>query len=197
MNESANTPQDVNRREFLKGGSMATLMSLLGGVELFAQSTAAPTGEPAATGARVKVAVIGLGAWGREIVNTLGRLPQAEVSVICDTYEAFLKKGAKLAPAAGQTTDCQTILANKDISAVIVATPTHKHKEIVLAALKAGKHVYCEAPLAHTLEDAREVALAAKAANQLNFQAGLQMRSDKQRRFLLPFLRHAGRTGDG
>ena len=60
---------------------------------------------------------------------------------------------------------------------------------MVLAALKAGKHVYCEAPLAGSIEDAREIALAAKAAKQSVFQCGLQMRSDPQRHFLLPFIR--------
>ena len=59
----------------------------------------------------------------------------------------------------------------------------------MLAALKAGKHVYCEAPLAGSIEDAREIALAAKAAKNQVFQTGLQLRSDKQRLFLLPFIR--------
>src|SRR6185295_19305559 len=113
----------------------------------------------------------------------------AETVAICDTYPAMLSRGAKDAPKAIQTKDYKTILDNKDINAVIVATPTHLHKEIVLAALKAGKHVYCEAPLAHTIEDAREIALAAKAAKKQIFQAGLQMRSDPQRQFLLPFIR--------
>ena len=58
-----------------------------------------------------------------------------------------------------------------------------------MAALKAGKHVYCEAPLANTIEDAREIALAAKAAPQVIFQSGLQLRSEPQRHFLLPFVR--------
>src|SRR5262249_38260307 len=81
------------------------------------------------------------------------------------------------------------ILENKDIKAVIIATPTHQHKEIALAALKADKHVYCEAPLAVTVEEAREIATAAKAARRCLFQAGLQTRSDPQRHFILPFIR--------
>ena len=64
---------------------------------------------------------------------------------------------------------------------MIIATPTHQHKEIALDALKAGKHVYCEAPLAHTIEDARAIAQAAKAARQQIFQAGLQNRADPER----------------
>src|SRR5205823_10521007 len=120
-------------------------------------------------------------------VNTLATLPRAEIAGICDTYQATFSRCAKDAPNAAHATDYKAILDNKEIRAVIVATPTHLHKEIVLAALKAGKHVYCEAPLAHTVEDAREIALAAKAAKKLIFQSGLQMRSDPQRLFLLPF----------
>ena len=191
MNENENDALGYNRRDFLKGGSFATLMTMLGGVELFAQTNGrrqpARAKKPTV---KMKVAVIGLGAWGREIVNTLARCQEeADLAAICDTYPASLKRTASAAPAATQTQDYKTILANKDIPAVVIATPTGTHKEIALAALKAGKHVYCEAPLANTIEDAREIALAAKAAKLSVFQAGLQMRSDKQRLFLLPFVR--------
>jgi predicted dehydrogenase len=200
MNESEKEALGYNRRDFLRGGSVATLMTMLGGVELFAQTNAAPAGAAKAPTVKIKVAVIGLGAWGREIINTLARMPQAsnpidaEIAAICDTYPASLKRTATAAPAAVQTADYKTILDNKDIKAVVVATPTFQHKEVVLAALKAGKHVYCEAPLAGSIEDAREIALAAKAAKNLVFQTGLQMRSDPQRLFLLPFV-HAKQLG--
>jgi len=195
MNENECEALGYNRRDFLKGGSVATLMTMLGGVELFAQTNAAPGGETKASAVKIKVAVIGLGAWGREIINTLARMPQAanpidaDIAAICDTYSASLKRTASAAPGAAQTADYKTILDNKDIKAVVIATPTFQHKEVVLAALKAGKHVYCEAPLAGSIEDAREIALAAKAAKNLVFQTGLQMRSDPQRLFLLPFIR--------
>ena len=180
---------DFNRRDFLRSGSLATLMTMLGGVELIAQTTNAPGADDKPKGPRVKVGVIGIGPWGREILNTLARLPQAEVVAVCDTYAAMAKRGGTAAPGATVTADYKTILDNKDITAVVIATPTHLHKDIAVAALKAGKHVYCEAPLAHTIEDARAIALAAKAAPGLVFQAGLQMRSDPQRHFLLPFIR--------
>src|SRR5882724_8046805 len=187
MKENSN--ETYNRRDFLKSGSFATLMSMMGGVELFAQNNSALPTESKPGLAKVKVAVIGLGAWGRVILDVLGRLPQADVAAICDTYGAFLRRSAKLSPSAKPTEDYKTILDNQEIKAVIVATPTHKHKEIVLALLKAGKHVYCEVPLANSIEDAREIALAAKAAKTQIFQSGLQMRSDPQRLFLLPFIR--------
>jgi predicted dehydrogenase len=189
MNTNPCDALGFNRREFLKGGSFATVMSMLGGVDLFAQTNAAPEQAAAPAGPKLKVAVIGLGPWGRELLTTLSRVPQADIAAICDNYGAMVRRSASLAPGAAQTEDYKTILSNKDIQAVIVATPTHLHKQIVLEAIKAGKHVYCEAPLAVTIEDAREIAVAAKGAPHLAFQAGLQLRSDHQRQFLVPFIR--------
>jgi predicted dehydrogenase len=189
MNENENDPLDYNRRDFLKGGSVATLMTMLGGVELLAaESAPAPTGE-LKSNEKVKVAVIGLGAWGREILNTLGRMPMADIAAICDTYPSSLRRAATAAPGAIQTPDYKTILANNDIKAVIIDTPTHLHKDITLDSLKAGKHTYCEAPLANTIEDARTIALAGKASKLSLFQVGLQIRSDPERHFLVPFIR--------
>src|SRR6266478_1651958 len=189
MNEDGKEPLGYNRRDFLKSGSFATLMSMMGGVELLAQDSSVPAADKKPAGGKVSIAVIGLGAWGRVILDALGRSSQAEVAAICDTYGAFLRRSAKLAPRDKQVADYKAILEEKEIKAIAVATPTHNHKEIVLAALKAGKHVYCEAPLANTIEDAREIALAAKVAKKQVFQSGLQMRSDPQRLFLLPFIR--------
>ncbi len=192
--ENQSGAADFNRRDFLRGGSIATMMAMLGGVELVAQ-TNEPAAEPKRPKKTVKVAVIGLGAWGRELLATLAKIGQVdewvmpEVAAICDTYPAFLRRSASVAPGAVQTPDYKTILENKDIPCVIVATPTHQHKDLVLAALQAGKHVYCEAPLANTIDDAKTIALAAKAKPQQIFQAGLQMRADPQRHFLLPFIR--------
>jgi predicted dehydrogenase len=195
MNKIEGESLGVNRRDFLKSGSFATLMTMMGGVQLLAQTNTPATGIDMGAGPHINVAVIGLGAWGREILNVLGRIPQAEVTGLCDTYGASLRRSASAAPKATQAEDFKAILDNKTIKAVIIATPTHQHKDLVLAALKAGKHVYCEAPLAHTIEDARAIALAARDAKTQIFQAGLQMRSDPQRHFLLPFIR-SGALGE-
>lgn len=189
MSQNENILNDFNRRDFLKGGSLATVMTLLGGVRLMAEQQPEKAGEAKPAGPKVKCAVIGLGTWGREIINTLLRLPQADLVTICDTYKKFVTRAGNLAPTAKTTEDYRTILDNKEITAVIIATPTHLHKDIVLAAIKAGKHVYCEAPLAHTVEDTREIAKAAKENFKQVFQSGLQNRSDPQLHFLLPFIR--------
>ncbi|HUR46440.1 MAG TPA: Gfo/Idh/MocA family oxidoreductase [Candidatus Saccharimonadales bacterium] len=183
---------DLNRRSFLRTGSMTTLVAMMGGVPLKAEDK--PKDAPAPPEEKhvappVNCAVIGCGVQGREIINTLARLPNAPVVAVCDTYEPFLRRGKEAAPNAVAETDYKKVFGQKDVQAVFIATPTHQHKDLVLEALKAGKHVYCEAPIANTIEDARTIAQAAKSAYKLNFQSGLQMRSEPQRHFLLQFIR--------
>jgi predicted dehydrogenase len=82
-----------------------------------------------------------------------------------------------------------------NVQAVVIATPTHQHKDLAIAAMKAGKHVYLEAPIAHTIDDARAIAQAAAAlpAKQI-FQAGMQFRENPQHHHVLKFIR-TGATG--
>ena len=172
-----NETAELNRRDFLKGSSFATLMTMLGGVELITRAPVQAADLATLVPFQVKCAVIGLGNWGREIIATLSRLKTAQLTAICDTYPASLKRAANSAPNAKGLDDYRKIFDDKEVQAVVIATPTHQHREIVIAALQAGKHVYCEAPLANKV-----------------FQAGLQTRSDPQRRFLLDFIR-AGASG--
>jgi predicted dehydrogenase len=101
----------------------------------------------------------------------------------------MLRRSAANAPGAKQTADYKSILEDKEIKAVLIATPSHKHRDIAIEAIKAGKHVYCEAPMATTLEDAKAIAAAARGAVGQVFQPGLPLRSDPQRHFLLQFVR--------
>jgi len=206
MNNNNELPES-NRRDFLKNASLASLMAMMGGVELRADDTnkAAASADPGLTkipeAPPINVGVIGLGQWGREILTQLHKLntdPAREkknnspVVAICDTYKGVFKKALKDSPEAASATtyeDYKQLLADPKVQAVIIATPTGTHKEIVLAALAAGKHVYCEAPLANTIEDAKIIAKAGRDAVKLVFQPGLQQRSHPQIEFLLPFIR--------
>jgi predicted dehydrogenase len=194
MNSQESRTSDFSRRDFLRGSSVATLMTLLGGVELRAAEAPKNAQGKSLSGPKVKCGIIGLGAWGREILGTLQRQTEAEVTALCDTYGAMLRRAAKDIPDVKAVEDYRQILDDKSVQAVVVATPSHLHKDIVLAALQAGKHVYCEAPMATTVADAQTIARAAREAVGQVFQPGLANRSDPQRHFLLQFIR-TGATG--
>lgn len=188
-----NNVYDINRRDFI--GSFSSLMALMGGVAITRaqQSAEAPAAERY-SGPPLNCAIIGCGEHGREILANLARVPKANISALCDTYGPYLNRAGRVAPKAAKVSEFGKILEDKEINAVIVATPTHLHKDIVLAAIQAGKHVYCEAPLAHTIEDARTIAKAARNAKKVYFQAGLQQRSDPEIVHILNFVR-AGAAG--
>lgn len=164
----------IDRRVFLKGAA-AGLVIMLTDEELLAARLAQ---DPAPIGPPVRFGLVGIGQWGRVILSTLSRLPSAQIAAICDSYEPYLKKGQEIAPKAALLADYRKLLESPEVEAVVVATPSHLHKEIALAALQAGKHVYCEAPLATTLEDSKAIAQAGEQASKLKFQAGLQGRSN-------------------
>jgi len=181
-----------NRRDFLRGATLSSIGMAISGTELSAHAQATSAGQakpnPAALddelkGRPVRVAVIGLGNRGKEILAALSKMTDkfAPVASICDTFAAplFVKKAQALAPAAKFTQNYKEVLDDKTIEAVFIATPTHKHKQIALDAIQAGKHVFLEAPIAHTVEDAKAIAQAAKSANTV-FQPGLQVRCNPQ-----------------
>ncbi len=165
-------------------GAAAAAGVWLMGQELFAaeEPSPAPAGPPVAIG------VIGLGLQGRELLTALGKVPAAKVAALCDTYEPAFRRASELAPGAQTFTDYRRVLESPDVQAVIVATPTHNHRQIVLDALQAGKHVYCEAPIAGTIEEARDIARAGRKSRQV-FQAGLQLRADHLHQHVLKFVR--------
>lgn len=170
----------------------------MGGVELRAEAPSPSTDSDALTvipiGPTVKFGVIGQGPWGRTVLAELCKLPNAPVVAVCDKYPSALRRGGGLAPKAEPFDDYKKLLDSKDVEAVVIATPTHEQKDIVLAALQAGKHVYCEAPLANDIEDVKAIAQASKAAFKQVFQSGLQLRCHAHRSHILDFMR-SGATG--
>lgn len=181
----------IDRRDFLAaGGTASAFMALFRAMEARAQE--APEGLRADATPPIKCGVIGCGPRGREVISTLALLPSAPLVAVCEHYPALLSRAQRSAPKAKAYATHAELLADKEVEAVIIATPTHQHRQIVADALKAGKHIYCEAPLAHTVEDTLAIAASAKANPRFNFQSGLQLRSEPQRHFLLPFIRAGG-----
>src|SRR5437879_2288247 len=132
--------ETLSRRELLKHASALTLVMALSAEEALAEPAPTPAGPP------VGVGVVGLGLQGRELLASLVRLPGASPAAICDTYAPFLRRGNEIAPKAAQQSDYRELLDDKHVQAIVIATPSHQHRQIVMDALQAGKHVYCEAP---------------------------------------------------
>ena len=133
--------------------------------------------EPLRLSAPVRVGLIGAGRQGRAIIGELQQLPDVTLTAVCDVNPARLRTALERAPGTAAVPDHQALLARTDLDAVIVATPTHVHRAIAIDAIRSGKHLYCEAPLAHTLEDARAMVEAAASVNSVA-AAGYQARSN-------------------
>jgi predicted dehydrogenase len=158
----------MDRREFLvqSAGALAA-MALVPRLGLGAFSLAAP----------MTVGVIGLGRQGRAIIAELAAIEGVTIGALCDLDERRLEAGARRSREAKALADARAVFDDPAIGAVCIATPTHQHRELVETALAAGKHVYCEAPLAHTVEDCRAIVRAARGAKTV-FQPGIHARSN-------------------
>src|SRR5690606_7290612 len=176
----------LNRRTFLKGSALVPLVGVVGGGLLARPAGAARN---RAADDPVKVAIIGFGVWGREIAATIARIPELNVAAVVDTYDVMLKRAERAVPDAAAHADYRAVLDDPEIQSVLIATPTHLHAQIAIDALAAGKHVYVEAPMAHSIEDARRMSEAAMAASKQIFQVGLLYRSNPQYRSVFQFIR--------
>jgi len=169
------------RREFLQttGGAMAAMalwpsLSAAGSLSLDAP---------------FNVGLVGGGRQGRAILAELQKISHVNVAAICDIDESRLRSGLRRAKGAeGFSSLAEMMDKTKDLSAVFIATPTHLHREVAVEALAAGKHVYCEAPLASTIDDGRAIVQAARSSGTV-FHTGMQGRTNPIYSLAYGFLR--------
>ena len=102
-----------------------------------------------------KVAVIGCGTWGRNLVRNFYNLES--LGCVCDLNEDNIEAVKSQYPEIKTTNNYQEILSNPEIDGVVIATPSHTHFGMVKPALDSGKHVYVEKPLATTSDDAKKM----------------------------------------
>ena len=126
---------------------------------------------------RIRVAVIGTGGRARGLMSLLKRLPGNQMVAVCDVYEPSLLQAAEIAgPGAAKVSDYRRILDDRKIDAVVIGTPDHWHKAITLDAVAAGKDVYVEKPVSHTIAEGEEMVRTIEASKQI-VQTGTQQRS--------------------
>lgn len=102
-----------------------------------------------------KIAVIGCGVWGRNIVRNFYNLNVLEI--VCDLDESNLEKVREQYPGVKTTKDFNEILNNPEITSVAVVTPSHTHFKVVKAMLEAGKNVYVEKPISTVAQEAKDL----------------------------------------
>ena len=119
----------------------------------------------------VRIAVVGMGYWGPNLVRVLHDVPCATPYAACDLDPARLARIATRFPGVHTTTSFEAILEDRSVDAVAIATSVTTHYPLALAALEAGKHVFVEKPMASSLAEAEHLCEVA-AANDLLIMPG-------------------------
>jgi len=146
----------ISRREFVGGAAAAAMAFTIVPRHVLGGTDHTPPSE------KLNIAGIGIGGQGADDVS---QMESENIVALCDVDEEYAAETFNKYPKAKKYRDYRVMLEKqKDIEAVIVATPDHTHAIISMAAIKAGKHVYCEKPLAHTIYETRMVAEAAREA---------------------------------
>jgi predicted dehydrogenase len=115
----------------------------------------------------VGVAVVGYGYWGPNLVRNFANAEGAQVVAVSDLDPHKLSLAKRRHPGIVATTEFRDLLADRRIDAIAIATPANSHYELALAALKAGKHVFVEKPLAQTSDQVRRLIDEADRRNRV------------------------------
>ncbi|HLW78346.1 MAG TPA: Gfo/Idh/MocA family oxidoreductase, partial [Terriglobia bacterium] len=142
----------LTRREFME----RTVAGAAGAATASVALASAPARASAAPGDAITMGVIGVGIRGQEDMRTV-LAAGAKVSIACDLYDGHLRRAQEILPGVETTRDYRQVIERKDIGAVLIATSDHWHAPIALEAMKAGKDVYCEKPMSHTIPEALEM----------------------------------------
>ena len=181
----------MNRKDFIKLASCAGAAAGWG----LNGFSAPPPRRTFGPNDKLRHACIGVGGMGFNDLRNFLAHKRVEVVALCDVDSTRLAKAAELAPKARLYADWREMLEKEGdaIDSVNVAVPDHQHAIIALAAMRRGKHVYCQKPLCHDVAECREVALEAERCHVVT-QLGTQFAAGGGDRLGVGFLR-AGTIG--
>lgn len=168
-----------SRRTFVKTLSAASALAATGSIQTVLGNTAPayiPNLKTSSPNDKIRIATIGMGIQGNYDTMAALRNPDVELVAVADLYDGRLAH-AKTAFGKDKelfaTRDFREVLARPDVDAVLVVTPDHWHDHITIAALKAGKHVYCEKPMVQHINEGKPVIEAWKKSGK-TMQVGSQ-----------------------
>jgi len=170
----------LSRRSFLRAG--AALAAAPGAARGYAPSD------------RIRVGFIGTGARAHQIMEAMKLVPGTEFAAVVDAYKGRVARAIERTGGKAKAfADYREVLADKSIDAVVIATPDHWHKQMVVDAVNAGKDVYCEKPLTYRTSEGPEIIRAAAEAGRV-VQVGSQGMSSAIERKARDIIR-SGRLG--
>jgi predicted dehydrogenase len=156
------------RRDFIRASTGAAAVGATAGYTPLQPKPLSASPHPVAPSDRVRFAAIGTGVRGCILLDASLRVPGVECVAVCDLYDSrHLSANQALKKSVSATRDYRAILDRKDIDAVIVAVQDHQHRRVFVDACAAGKDVYCEKPMSHTVEDGFAMVEAAQTANRI------------------------------
>lgn len=188
MNVDDFLKNEINRRKFLEK-SARNAAGMAAGLVSLGNSTSASH----SAAERVRVGVIGLRSQGLELANLAAAMPDVELAALCDVDQSVLQKAAgRLGEVHSSPSPCEAdfrrLLDDPGIDAVLIATPDHWHGVMAIEACRAGKDVYVETPVAHTIEEGADLQQAARESGRI-VQCGLQQRSGEHFRAAIELIR--------
>jgi len=160
---------DLSRREFLKDTAVgAAGVAVLGGL--------APARVLGAND-RIRVGVLGSGGRAQYVMELFKKVPTTQFVAVCDVYGPHREAALKVAgPNAKGYVDYREVLDRKDVDAVLIGSPDHWHKQMLIDSVRAGKDAYLEKPIIHSIEEGAEMVRAVDETKRV-VQTGTQQRS--------------------
>jgi len=157
------------RRDFIRVGTSAVATGAAAKVTLLQPKPMWASPRPVAPSDTVRFASIGTGVRGCELLNASTHVPGIECVAVCDLYDSrhTAAQEAVKNPSVPATRNYREILDRKDVDAVIIAVPDHNHRRIFEDACAAGKDIYCEKPMSHTVDDGFAMIAAAQKSNRI------------------------------
>jgi len=170
--------KQISRRRFIAATAATGLFSIVPRSVLGGPHHTPPSG-------KLNIAGVGIGGMG---AGNLDNCAQETIVALCDVDHAYAAKTFAAYPGAKRYKDYREMLEKqKDIDAVVIATPDHTHAVISMAAMQMGKHVYCQKPLTHDIHESRMLAKAARETGVVT-QMGIQGHSQEGLRLICEWI---------